>query len=548
MSLKSNIIDVSKAIPLNDKQWNDYQSGVGNLDFLPDAKKWESNIYSYKGKVYYFIASIFYDPTNYSSPSQPFCEDYYHPGHVIVRGNATKVVTNITASNTSNDFDPDDTDSWMRLLFVDVYYTNDIDKFEDSSLSIYSKYDNNTARVAMTESQLQTKGFILGKVNKNIWFHNSEIDHVDKMLPYRKFNNLYYKVNIEQEKRDLKASGYTPAQIQSQISKSINNNIKFGVYSPTYKIFEGITNTFGIEIETCLGRIEDSEVKNINVKAVHDGSLRDEDGNTPGGEYVSGVLVGDAGMAQVYELCRLLSNKCKINHQCGNHVHVGGLEWSKEDIVYSYILAEKIEAEMYTMLPKSRRSNTYCRALTPVALKRAPELCNTTNKSQYNIIIEDIFNDIFVEVTHVKDKGEIISNQSYNKDRQHPLGAKCGYDKATQRYCWLNYVTLLYNTKGANNSNTLEVRSHSGTTNYNKMKNWIKIWLGFCRYVETNKSSILNETITLAKMVKSVYPKTGDDLVKYIEERKEVFKTHSESIDYAMEETSKKTLKEVACA
>lgn len=314
-----------------------------------------------------------------------------------------------------------------------------------------------------------------------------------------------------------------------------------------------------MEIETCIGRLSQDQIENLNIKAVHDGSLRDKDGNTPGGEYVTGVLTGDAGLTQLSECCRALTEKCHVNNQCGVHIHAGNLKWNKEDVVYAYILGELIEDEIFDMLPKSRRSNTYCRRLTQLTLKSLPELKRTT-RTEYNITIDRLYDLIFREVTYVKGRSDLnhivgefgteevfTANENLNRTVQHPAGAKCGYEKSAQRYCWLNFITLLYNTKGGNNSQTLEIRSHSATMNFKKVKNWIKIFFAFCRYVETNKSKIRKGKVTLADLIKKSYPKTGENLIKYIEERKKLFNYNDESVDYVeIESPKKQSIKEVA--
>lgn len=84
--------------------------------------------------------------------------------------------------------------------------------------------------------------------------------------------------------------------------------------------------------------------------------------------------------------------------------------------------------------------------------------------------------------------------------------------------------------------------------NYNKIRNWIKICFAFCKFVETNKVSIRSGKVDLEQIILAVYPKTGNKLLQYIEERKEIFKSHDESIDYveaASGSFGKRTIKEV---
>ncbi len=249
------------------------------------------------------------------------------------------------------------------------------------------------------------------------------------------------------------------------------------------------------------------------------------------------------------------------------HIHIGTLNWSPEDVVYAYTLAEMLEKELFAMLPESRRHNSYCRALTPVIKNRFKELKSTTSRKQYDILLTQLYSDIYDEVTFIKTKNsrraltdrnldteveqtDIITNsRTINKNVNHPLGTKCGYDKNAQRYCWLNFVTLLYDTKGNPNARTLEFRSHGASMNFTKIKNWLKICMAFCKFVEANKKDINQGGITLEKVLLTIYPKTGEELLKYVKERTQLFTKADESVDYVDVSQSEKTIKEVVeCA
>jgi len=493
-------------------------------------------------------------------------EDFYHPGYFFLAGTGAMLAF-VTATKARRVFDPENPETWCQIVseykpskerYKNVE-TSDYETYNASLKKIISQAYGELKPVSNTEEELLNLSFVKGTVNPDFWFPLQEKQHLDKMLPYKKFENIYHKVDINDLEHQMRSQGYPEEEIKKRITEALQKNILYGVDSLTYTAFEGIRFTFGVEIETCIGRLDDDQIKFLNVKAVHDGSLRDKNGNTPGGEYVTGVLTGDAGLTQLSDLCRALSSKCRVNAQCGVHVHAGSLNWNREDIVYSYILAEMLEDELFMMLPKSRRSNTYCRRLTELTLDKVP-LLKTAVRSEYNILIDTIYNDILKEVTQVKNKGKIysgveegveepiIASGIYNREKQHPNGAKCGYDKSAQRYCWLNYVTLMYNTKGGKNSNTLEIRSHSATMNFKKIKNWIKIFFAFCKYVETSKSKIRKGNVTLAHVIKKAYPKTGDKLLKYIEERKQVFNSHDESVDYVEISEERKTIKEIVAA
>lgn len=398
---------------------------------------------------------------------------------------------------------------------------------------------------------IDTLGLVQGIKNPALYFDKDELEIMDKPRPYRKFDNTSKKIELAQIfPNKLTAAQRNSDEVKEVAKNLIKRNIAVGVESLTYKEFEGLQYTFGIELETSEGRFEEDEVDHLNVKAVHDGSLREADGSNPiGGEYVTGVLTGDAGLYQLHEICRVLQTKCKVDKRCGTHVHIGSLNWNKEDVVYSYLLAELLEKDIFSILPPSRRANTYCRAVDKIALASLKEIQNAKTSMDYNIAIETIFNSIFCLVSG----GHKAPAKGINKDCNHPKGSKCGYDKSAQRYCWLNYVTLMFNTKGAPNSHTLEFRPMSGTLNYEKVKNWLKVCMAFCSFVENHKSLIRNANkvpVTLELVISKTFPKTGQDLVKHLNERKQIFnlRTADETIDYVVDSKIKrKSMKEVVC-
>jgi hypothetical protein len=566
---KQLVIVIKNLIMKEIKDENEFDALIKELDETPFG----NNKFKYKGKILLYMNGQIYNEGDFRSDS--ILEDYFHPNHFIMRDNWFRIFTVLKTRPGSGSFHDRDDDTWAR---IEVTYpqgthcpeTCDKEKFDTLGKDIYfraNRADSRTTKVFLDEDELTSVGFIRGTVNTNLWFYKTEIKSLDRRLPYRKFDNTYSKRDLKKLESEMTGHPlYTPDTIKAELNKAMKDNILFGVDSLTYSVFEGINYTFGVEIETCLGRLPDDAIPKLNLKAVHDGSLRDADGNTPGGEYVTGVLKGDAGLHQLYESCRVIQNNCEINKQCGVHIHCGSLNWSKEDIVYAYILGEVIQEELFSILPISRRNNSYCRKLTPIITTTELEtLSNAASKGQYNIIIDQIYDVIYKEVTYIKGKDKpfrsnnqeladgivdsFVTNQKINKKNNHPLGTKCGYDKGAQRYTWLNFVTLLYLTKGKAGTLTLEFRNHGATMNFNKIKNWIKICFAFCKFVETNKSKINTGVVSLEDIISNAYPKSGEGLMKYITERKEVFKTKDESIDY-LEDTKpeQKSIKEVVCA
>ena len=321
-----------------------------------------------------------------------------------------------------------------------------------------------------------------------------------------------------------------------EFSKDINivtlkDEIKYGEYSPTDLISEGKGYSTGYEIETSAGYMPQYVAKRLNVHCVYDGSIRDDNGNKRvGGEYVTGVLRGDAGYKHLYEIMKELSKRCVINKTCSFHVHVGGADYSKQTIVALWKLAQMLEDELYDMMPPSRRERAHCRRIKRVDFKFDPKL-------SYDMNIDKLYRKLF----HIISLGKYPS-KTVNKFYGHPAGDHCGFDTSTPRYWWLNFVPTMFNLKGEGNW-TAEFRMHSATLNFTKAKNWSLIVQGIV-YAAENHSDIVfkSKTFSLKKVMELAYPKKHMYLSRYIDERKKTFHTKSslvEKLEYNVSKVNK---------
>lgn len=370
-----------------------------------------------------------------------------------------------------------------------------------------------------------------------------------KGVPYQRFNNLQKKITVEDYLgRQIKTSDKNNPEFNKILKAVLNRNIKFGVDSLTHHELEGLKPTLGFEIETVMGRLDPEDYQDLNIKAVFDGSLRGPNGEDPtGAEYVTNVLYGDAGFKHLYDICKVLNQHCDIDHRSGIHIHIGSLNWKEEDIVFAYILAMHLEKEVFSMLPKSRRNNPYCRPITKLFNRQ--DLINLKDsmnrRLEYEVIIKQLYEKVFREVSGGTPPSDVCNGYT-----NHPKGSKCGYDKNSQRYCWINFVTLIFNTKDNIHAKTLEIRNHSATLNYYKIRNWTKIWVAFTNYVSNHKKDILDKILTdksfgLEEIILTTYKKSGKKLVEYMESRKELFTTADESVEYSSEIFSNKSIKQV---
>jgi len=294
---------------------------------------------------------------------------------------------------------------------------------------------------------------------------------------------------------------------------SYKESMKFGSISPTNIISEGKPYSIGIEIETFSGYIPVWLRKNLNIDCQYDGSIRDANGNKDtGGEYTTGVLRGDNGFAHLYKIVYELSRRCKINNTCSIHVHLGNIIFNKEQTVLLYKVLECIEDELFSMMPASRRVREHCRPMKKLRI-------NLKKRGvPYDILIDKYYDTIVKMVSLGQSAGPKI-----NKSLNHPQGRYCNYDRSTPRYWWCNFVPALFNIKGPGN-HTIELRNHSATLEFTKIKNWILICMGIVSYVENFKHDIIdNNNISLKEILYKTYPKKGKYLYSYVQDRKRLF-------------------------
>jgi hypothetical protein len=207
--------------------------------------------------------------------------------------------------------------------------------------------------------------------------------------------------------------------------------------------------TFGIEIECYLPEGETMQAAAAAVRArgiavqaetynhyarnhwkvVTDGSL----GDARGIEFVSPILCGAGGLAEIEKVCNALSDfGCTVSKKCGLHVHVGvaGARLSFfKNIVKLYSTFEPV---LDSIMPPSRRAsnNMYCRSMTAAR----PALIDGATTV-----------------------GQVLTAATGGAGRE-------------QRYFKLNIAAY-------NRHSTVEFRQHSGTLDAGKARNWTVLCL-----------------------------------------------------------------------
>ena len=204
--------------------------------------------------------------------------------------------------------------------------------------------------------------------------------------------------------------------------------------------------TFGVEIEClvaanimreCATRNEmPFQYEGYYYKFVSDSSIRGENPI----ECVSPVLAGKAGMKSLETCCKALNEaNAQVNKSTGLHVHIGAANLSDKAYINVFENYQKLEKVIDTFMAKSRRANNsqWCRTLQGKNF----DLCMTKH---------DVFSVM-------------------NGNRYFKVNA-CSYSR----------------------HNTIEFRQHQGSTDFEKISNWVN----FCaKLVAWSKKNVLRSEV-----------------------------------------------------
>lgn len=188
---------------------------------------------------------------------------------------------------------------------------------------------------------------------------------------------------------------------------------------------------------------------------------------------------------------------------------------------YTYLA---LEDEIFAMMPKSRRNNEYCRRLPFIDINISNILKNRTFSINY------YYDQIIAVLSNVEGP-----NSTINKKRDHPKGFKCGYDHKSARYCWVNFIPAIFDTRKSvkrvdglhghytDPVQTIEFRPMSASTSYYKIKNWLLICFALVDIVENHKQYLYYGNGAakpkLSEILELCYPNNYKDIIAYYDER-----------------------------
>lgn len=258
---------------------------------------------------------------------------------------------------------------------------------------------------------------------------------------------LASRKSSEEKYTDLLLLGLRDKEVQDFLHTSMKVRLPrqyryytFGVEiecfnAPRPLLVNSVTNK-GVGIFSYMGCYSGCHADNHkSFKIVSDGSIDGRDSN----EVVSPVLKSTNGMSSLKKVCEALNEiGAKVNRSCGLHVHIGAEGLTDEQYANVFKNYYYMTLLIETFLAPSRRGGCHwCNRLPSAIIS-----CNS--------------------------RSEVLD--ACHNDRYHVVNP-CAYAR----------------------HKTIEFRQHQGSTDFEKIKNWVH----FCaKLVEWSKANVLDHVIT----------------------------------------------------
>ena len=237
---------------------------------------------------------------------------------------------------------------------------------------------------------------------------------------------------------------------------------------------------FGIELETLVNKNFDVRGEPTKYfKATGDGSIN---GRGVPIEFVSGVLnAKNGGFEKVKKFTEVLSESATVNTSCGFHLHLFIPQGMRniQSIKKLFFAYQKAEGFFFSLVPESRRHNSYCHTLRGIVGNET--ILGISSKKQL--------------LRHFYGRG--ITEKGVKNTSKYSSGA--------DRYNWVNFDSIF-------RTGTIEIRLHSGTVDHHKIEMWYRIHARFLKWVERHS----------IKDIKKFEGKTVSELSEYLKD--EIFR------------------------
>ena len=252
----------------------------------------------------------------------------------------------------------------------------------------------------------------------------------------------------------------------------------------------GRLKKFGVEMECLLGTPKSvfmEKVRSAGVpitnpgythdvmdcwKIVPDSSIRRNSMDEVPVEIVSPPIKGREGVKQLKKICKILAEcNATVNKSCGLHIHVDfySNHVTLKELCYLYKLYAQYEEVIDMMMPPSRRGSN---------------------------------NGMCKSIRHIS-----TAFKTYNPPTS---------GEALQRYVHGRYYKI--NCMAYTRYGTVEFRHHSGTTEFTKVMNWVRVLQAMLRRAQdvAKQNGNFNVDNSLPSFINEIEPYTDEKVTNYV--------------------------------
>lgn len=309
-------------------------------------------------------------------------------------------------------------------------------------------------------------------ISNGEWYLKSEVSNGD----IQNFNTIQNIIPVTTRGYNIEDN---PQDFEQKVK--LYENYKFPISNKVKMLSKFLGNiTFGVEFEVARGYIPYNIQARYGVVPVRDGSLKG------GWEMVTIPQSGVKGVQSLINLCDELTKATEIDLNCSLHIHFGNIPKDKLSIISLYLLSMNIQDDLFSMFPYFKQDPRGVKEKNYTNKLKKLNIYNLKNKSKgdYECFIADTWKKLFSFYSE-----DIIQQYEYDsKERKHPAGDMKW--KQHSRYFYFNLMNMFYTHR-----NTAEARLHTGTTNPDKVINWLLINIAIIKYSQKYAKHIITGEI-----------------------------------------------------
>lgn len=366
------------------------------------------------------------------------------------------------------------------------------------------------------------KKSLLTEQDLKTWFNKKNIPNNERSKSYNLESDPARKKELEEMYKNLTIKVSTTSK---RLSKFIGN------YS------------FGMEAEVINGFIPRRIRNKLGIKALKDGSLRNDNGE--GIEMVTMPMEGAKGIEVIKQFCKELTKRCEVNNYCSVHFHFGNVRKDKLFALSIYRLGNLLQNELIQYFPYSRFNSIkpdgkiYCGPLQSLNIDYNILFKQKTEEGFHNVTTSE-FNKLYTWLNNGKPLASTHGEPELVRTNVVVEGKKMFYDKwlknvystktvyhaingekwnRPQRYVWLNLLNLYFSKIG-----TVEFRAEPGSTNFTKVMIWMLTCASILKYAEDVKKCLTIKNVTLREVLQeNLGEKYTEYIMAYYKMRNETF-------------------------